>query len=53
MYKKRLTFTNLSGIIIRYNSPTGYLITGNKQKRAPFKRFKTENYLGSKKWMLK
>jgi hypothetical protein len=42
-----------SGIIIAFNESTGDLITGDKQKKTAFDRFKNENYLGGKKWMLK
>ena len=42
-----------SPIIIAFNESTGDLITGDKQKKSAFDRFKDENYLGSKKWMLK
>ena len=42
-----------SGIIIAFNESTGDLITGDKQKTPAFNRFKDENYLGGKKWMLK
>ena len=42
-----------SGIIIAFNESTGDLITGDKQKNSAFDRFKDENYLGAKKWMLK
>jgi hypothetical protein len=42
-----------SGIIIAFNESTGDLITGDKQKKPAFDRFKDENYLGGKKWMLK
>ena len=42
-----------SGIIIAFNESTGDLITGDKQKKPTFDRFKNENYLGGKKWMLK
>ena len=42
-----------SGIIIAFNESTGDLITGDKQRKPAFNRFKDENYLGSKKWMLK
>ena len=42
-----------SGIIVAFNESTGNLITGDKQKNPAFNRFKNENYLGGKKWMLK
>ena len=42
-----------SPIIIAFNESTGDLITGDKQRPASFKRFQSENYLGSKAWMLK
>ena len=42
-----------SGIIVAFNESTGDLITGDKQKTSAFNRFKNENYLGGKKWMLK
>lgn len=42
-----------SPIIIAFNESTGDLITGDKQKTTAFNRFKNENYLGGKKWMLK
>jgi hypothetical protein len=42
-----------SGIIVAFNESTGDLITGDKQKTPAFNRFKNENYLGGKKWMLK
>jgi len=42
-----------SGIIIAFNESTGDFITGDKQKKLAFNRFKDENYLGGKKWMLK
>jgi hypothetical protein len=42
-----------SGIIIAFNESTGDLITGDKQKKPAFDRFKNENYIGGKKWMLK
>ena len=44
---------DFSGIIIAFNESTGDLITGDKQKTPAFNRFKNENYLGGKKWMLK
>jgi transposase InsO family protein len=42
-----------SGIIIAFNESTGDLITGDKQKKPSFDRFKDKNYIGGKKWMLK
>ena len=42
-----------SGIIIAFNESIGDLITGDKRKTPAFNRFKNENYLGGKKWMLK
>ena len=44
---------DFSGIIIAFNESTGDLITGDKQKKPAFDRFKDEIYLGGKKWMLK
>jgi hypothetical protein len=41
------------GIIIAFNESTGDLITGDKQKKLAFERFKDENYLGGKDLMLK
>ena len=41
------------GIIIAFNESTGDFITGDKQRDKVFERFEKENYLGSKKWMLK
>jgi len=42
-----------SPIIIAFNESTGDLITGDKQNPTVFKRFRSENYLGGKAWMLK
>jgi hypothetical protein len=42
-----------SGIIIAFNESTGDLITGDKQKKPAFDRFKDKNYLGAKSWMSK
>ena len=42
-----------SGIIVAFNESSGDLITGDKQRTSSFNRFKNENYLGGKKWMLK
>jgi hypothetical protein len=42
-----------SGIIIAFNESTGDLITGDKQKKPAFDRFKDKNYLGAKAWMSK
>ena len=42
-----------SRIIIAFNESTEDLITGDKQNNPAFNRFKDENYLGGKKWMLK
>lgn len=39
--------------LVCFNQTTGDLITGDKQKTPAFNRFKNENYLGGKKWMLK
>ena len=39
--------------LICFNQITGDLITGDKQRPSTFNRFKNENYLGGKKWMLK
>ena len=44
---------NSSGVIIAFNESTKDLITGDKQRDSSFDRFKNENYLGGKKWMLK
>ena len=40
-----------SASIIAFNESTGDFITGDKQKRGSFDRFKSENYLGSRNWM--
>lgn len=42
-----------SSIIVAFSELTGDLITGDKQRKVTFDRFKNENYLGGKKWMLK
>jgi hypothetical protein len=38
-------------IIIAFNESTGDLRTRDRQRQASFDRFKSENYLGSRKWM--
>jgi hypothetical protein len=42
-----------SAIIIAFNESTGDLITGDKQRPSTFNRFKSENYLGAEKWMIR
>ena len=41
------------GIIIAFNESTSDLITGDRQRRNVFNRFRYKNYLGSDKFMLK
>ena len=38
-----------SGIIIAFNESTGDLITGDKQRKSAFDRFKNENYISGRK----
>ena len=40
-------------LIVSFNQTSGDLITGDRQRKNVFNRFKNENYLGGKKWMLK
>ena len=42
-----------SGILIAFNESTEDLITGDKQRKSAFDRFDEQNYLGTKKWMVK